>query len=124
MTTWCCFKGVGPLLPMFTQSTEALFSLLSAVPELAPTPYILVGHSAGGQLAMNFAAIHRDKVAGLTLLDRCVQATQFYLANSTGCIKQAGCGSVVHAHTAPSAFCRSSATDCQLPTGNPCCCAA
>jgi pimeloyl-ACP methyl ester carboxylesterase len=55
------------------QSTEALAALLDAVPELAPPPYILVGHSAGGQLAMHFAQTYGpNKVAGLTLLDRWV----------------------------------------------------
>lgn len=53
------------------QSTEALEGLLSAVPDLAPPPYILVGHSVGGQLAMHFAdTFGPNKVAGLALLDR------------------------------------------------------
>lgn len=59
---------LGPSLN--TQGIEALEDLLAAVPELAPPPYILVGHSAGGQLAMHFAQTYSSKVAGLALLDR------------------------------------------------------
>lgn len=55
------------------QSIESLEALLTADPELAPPPYILVGHSAGGQMAMHFAQTYSNKVAGLALLDRWVK---------------------------------------------------
>jgi pimeloyl-ACP methyl ester carboxylesterase len=60
------------LLHVCVQSTEALHSLLPAVPDMAPGPYIIVGHSAGGQLALQYAAKHRNDVPGLALLDRWV----------------------------------------------------
>lgn len=59
------------------QSIEALDALLTAVPELAPPPYILVGHSAGGQIALHYATTYGpNKVAGLSLLDRYVHSCE------------------------------------------------
>lgn len=54
------------------QNSEALYNLLAAVPDMAPAPYIIAGHSAGGQLALNYATKHRSDVAGLALLDKWV----------------------------------------------------
>lgn len=60
------------------RSTEALWGLLAAAPAsmAAPPPFILVGHSAGGQLALQFAASHPDDVAGVALLDRCAMGAR------------------------------------------------
>ncbi|MCX7172731.1 MAG: alpha/beta hydrolase [Proteobacteria bacterium] len=44
-----------------------LFDLLEAAAESGP--FVFVGHSLGGMLAVNFAARHPQKVAGLVLLD-------------------------------------------------------
>jgi pimeloyl-ACP methyl ester carboxylesterase len=50
---------------------EALASDLSALLKASHTagPYILVGHSLGGQIVRQFAYRHRDQVAGLVLVD-------------------------------------------------------
>jgi hypothetical protein len=54
------------------QSADALHKLLAgAPPGMAPPPYIVAGHSAGGQLALQYAASYPDDVAGIALLDRC-----------------------------------------------------
>lgn len=55
------------------QDTEALHGLLAAAPaSLVPPPFILVGHSAGGQLALQYAASYPDEVSGIALLDKCI----------------------------------------------------
>lgn len=74
-----CYDNVHSCSCMCVQSTEALRSLLAAVPDMAPGPYIVVGHSAGGQLALQYAAKHRSDVAGLALLDRWVTGAAGFL---------------------------------------------
>nr|WP_239522411.1 alpha/beta fold hydrolase [Geodermatophilus sabuli] len=45
-------------------------------------PYVLVGHSIGGDHAMSYAARHPEQVAGMVLLD----ATSPYAATGTGAV--------------------------------------
>lgn len=57
-------------VPQPTTGTEAasdLHALLSASGE--PGPYVLVGHSYGGDIIRLYAAAHPDSVAGLVLVD-------------------------------------------------------
>lgn len=49
------------------QGPYALRSLLAAVNE--PGPYIIAGHSVGGQLALQFGALFPNLTAGLALID-------------------------------------------------------
>jgi pimeloyl-ACP methyl ester carboxylesterase len=55
---------------MLLQTPNQLYSLLAAAGEASP--YILVGHSAGGQLIQQYAALHPAQVVGLALIDRWV----------------------------------------------------
>lgn len=57
-----------PPLSCTLQATHALHSLLTTL-GVAEAPYIIVGHSAGGQLALAFAAAYPELVAGVGLLD-------------------------------------------------------
>jgi pimeloyl-ACP methyl ester carboxylesterase len=57
----------GPFPRRTLQEVEELRKALQAAGE--PGPYVLVGHSYGGLLAVNYAFRHPDDVAGLVLLD-------------------------------------------------------
>jgi pimeloyl-ACP methyl ester carboxylesterase len=50
------------------QNAQLLRQLLLATGEASP--YVLVGHGLGGQLALQYAALYPSDVAGLAMLDR------------------------------------------------------
>lgn len=52
-----------------TLTTEGLVADLGAQLEKLPTPYILVGHSLGGLVALRYGVLHPERVAGVVLLD-------------------------------------------------------
>lgn len=62
-------------------ANEAIEAFLAAGE--AP-PFVLAGHSWGGAIAANAAALHADKVAGLILLDATAPAWQHFYA-AQGC---------------------------------------
>jgi pimeloyl-ACP methyl ester carboxylesterase len=61
------WSDVGPFPRRTLQEVEELNRALHAAGEKGP--FLLVGHSYGGLLAVNFAFRHPDEVAGLVLLD-------------------------------------------------------
>lgn len=56
-----------PAPQLATAMVDDLHSLLTQAGER--TPFVLVGHSAGGPLVRHYAAYHRGEVVGLVLLD-------------------------------------------------------
>lgn len=62
-------------------ANEAIEALLAAG---ETPPFILAGHSWGGAIAANAAALHPDKVAGLVLLDATAPVWQHFYA-AEGC---------------------------------------
>lgn len=51
------------------QAATALHALLTSPDVTAPAPYILIGHSVGGQLNLHFAALYPTLVSGVSLVD-------------------------------------------------------
>lgn len=46
-----------------------MLHLLLMMPAGETGPYIIAGHSVGGQLALMFAGYHPDNVTGIAMLD-------------------------------------------------------
>jgi pimeloyl-ACP methyl ester carboxylesterase len=61
------WSDVGPFPRRTLQEVEELYRALHAAGEKGP--FVLVGHSYGGLLAVNYAFRHPEEVAGLVLLD-------------------------------------------------------
>jgi pimeloyl-ACP methyl ester carboxylesterase len=62
--------GWSDVLPVLTNSYQSIFCLHELLKEIAePTPYIMIGHSFGGQLIQLYAALFPSQVSGLILLD-------------------------------------------------------
>jgi pimeloyl-ACP methyl ester carboxylesterase len=61
------WSDIGPFPRRTLQEVEELHRALQAAGEKGP--YVLVGHSYGGLLAVNYAFRHPEEVAGLVLLD-------------------------------------------------------
>jgi pimeloyl-ACP methyl ester carboxylesterase len=55
------------LYPSADQAAVVLHNTLQAAGEAGP--FIVAGHSAGGQLALTFAGYHPEQVSGIALLD-------------------------------------------------------
>jgi len=62
--------AVSPTTPRRTPL--ALAALLTAAGERPP--FIIAGHSAGGDMAIQFAALYKENVAGLVLMDAYTEA--------------------------------------------------
>jgi pimeloyl-ACP methyl ester carboxylesterase len=61
------WSGDAILYPTADQATVVLHNTLKAAGEAGP--FIIAGHSAGGQLALAFAGYHPELVSGIALLD-------------------------------------------------------
>jgi pimeloyl-ACP methyl ester carboxylesterase len=59
-------SGADPKTPTLTRNVETLHDVLH---QLAPPPYVLVGHSLGGVIIRGFAHGHVDQTAGMVYLD-------------------------------------------------------
>ena len=61
------WSDVGPWPRSLANDVSELARLFDAAGE--PGPFVFVGHSWGGLLSVNYAAAHKDQVAGLVLLE-------------------------------------------------------
>jgi pimeloyl-ACP methyl ester carboxylesterase len=73
------WSDLGPLPKTTPLQADELDRALVGSGELGP--FILAGHSTGGYLAMNYAARHRDRLAGIVLMDP--PAAEFYAFSPT-----------------------------------------
>ena len=62
--------GWSDVLPIPTNSYQSIFHLYELLIEIAESaPYIMIGHSEGGQLIQLYAALFPDQISGVALLD-------------------------------------------------------
>ena len=62
--------GWSDVLPVPTNNYQSMFQLHELLKQIGePAPYIMVGHSVGGQLIQLYAALFPDQISGLAMLD-------------------------------------------------------